>query len=156
MELMIHTKGSKYTAVDKKGRTIYTVKKKGFGAPRYLLLDASNYQLYSLLQTGDDRKPTFSLTHNEAGFINLTCKSLFLDPAILAEGKDAVYQIASKDHRDFTLIKDGTAIGFIKTLLAVSGDLEYEVQIDDKFFDDYMILFVVAVDRTFGDMNKSK
>ncbi|MBQ8960576.1 MAG: hypothetical protein IJ071_05085 [Ruminococcus sp.] len=156
MELMIHTKGSKYTAIDKKERLLYTVKKKGFGAPRFLLLDASNYQLYSLLQTGEDRKPTFSLTHNDASFINMTCKSLFLDPTILAEGKDTVYQIASKDHRDFTVIKDGVPIGSIKTLLTVSGDLQYEVEIDDKFFDDYIILFAVAVDRTFGDMNKSK
>ena len=156
MELMINTKGSKYTAVDKKERLLYTVKKKGFGAPRYVLLDASNYQLYSLLQTGEDRKPTFTLTHNEATFINLTCKSLFLDPTIIAEGKGMNYQIASKDHRDFNIIKDDVVIGSIKTLLTVSGELQYEVVVEDKYFDDYIILFAVAVDRTFGDMNKSK
>ena len=58
MELMISVKGNKFTVTDKKqDRLLYTVKKKTFGG-RYLLLDASNYQLYTIVQTSDDKKPT--------------------------------------------------------------------------------------------------
>ena len=58
MELMISIKGNKYTVTDKKqSRLLYTIKKKAFSGGRYLLLDASNYQLYTIIQVSDDRKP---------------------------------------------------------------------------------------------------
>lgn len=162
MELTISAKGHKYTVTDKKqSRLLYTIKKKAFGGNRYLLLDASNYQLYTIVQTSDDRKPTFSITHNDVAIMNLECKSLFLDPTISVEGKDTSgamvnYAIASKDHRDFQLLKDGLNVGRLSVLITVSGDLQYEISIEDRFFDDYIPLFAIAVDATFGDMNKSK
>ncbi|MBR2284045.1 MAG: hypothetical protein IJ874_06460 [Ruminococcus sp.] len=155
MELMIFVKGGKYTVQDKKQRTLYTVKKKGFGSNRFILLDASNYHLYSIVQTGEDRKPTFSLTHNDASFMNVSCRSLFLDPTLDFESKDGKWQLSSKDHKDFTLMKDGAQVGRLRTRLAVSGELQYEFEIENKVFDDYLVLFAVAVDRTFGDMNKN-
>ena len=89
MELMISVKGNKYTVTDKKQqRLLYTIKKKAFSMGRYILLDASNYQLYTIVQTSDDRKPTFSITHNDASIMKLECKSLFLDPTINVSGKD--------------------------------------------------------------------
>lgn len=162
MDLTISVKGHKYTVQDKKkSRLLYSVKKKGFGAGRYLLLDASNYHLYSFLQTGEERKPTFAISHNDITIMNLACKSLFLDPTITVDGKDTSgndvkFSIASKDHKDFELIRDGVSVGTLRTMLTVSGDLQYEMSIDDKFFDDYVPLFAVAVDITFGDMNKNK
>ena len=156
MELTISVKGTKYTVEDKKGRTMYSVKKKGFGAGKFILLDASNYHLYSLLQRGDERKPTFSVTHNERAFLEISCKSLFLDPTLDITGKDENYKLASKDHREFDLLKDGEVKGHLKTLMTVNGELQYEFEIDNMIFDDYLVLFVVAVDRTFGEMNKAK
>ncbi|MDO4863793.1 MAG: hypothetical protein Q4A05_06465 [Ruminococcus sp.] len=162
MELMISVKGSKYTVTDKKQqRLLYTVKKKTFGGGRYLLLDASNYQLYTIVQTSDDRKPTFSITHNDVSILKLECKSLFLDPTINVDGKDTAgtpikYNIASKDHRDFQLFRDDLNVGRLVVHTTVSGDLQYEITIEDKVFDDYIPLFAVAIDLTFGDMNKGK
>lgn len=162
MELTVTVKGSKYIVQDKKlSRLLYTVKKKGFGAGKYILMDASNYSLYSFVQTGDDRKPTFAILNNDVQLINLACKSLFLDPTITVQGRDTGgdtvdIAVTSKDHRSFRIVKDGVDVGAVKVLLTVSGDLQYEIVIEDKVFDDYIPLFAVAVDITFGDMNKSK
>ncbi|MBR6069921.1 MAG: hypothetical protein IKP78_04955 [Ruminococcus sp.] len=161
MELMISVKGNKFTVTDKKqDRLLYTVKKKTFGG-RYLLLDASNYQLYTIVQTSDDKKPTFSITHNDISILKLECKSLFLDPTITVSGKDTAgtpinYSITSKEHRDFQLLRDGLPVGKLLVHITVSGELQYEIEIQDKVFDDYIPLFAVAVDLTFGNMNRGK
>lgn len=160
MELLISFKNNRYVVQDKKHqRQIYTVKKKGFGIGRYVLIDPSNYLLYSFTQITEDRKPVFIISHNDASIMQLNCKSLFLDPTINVEGKDiqgdaVKYDIASKDHRSFDLIKEGKKVGFIKTNVTTTQELQYDVEIDDKEFDDYIPLFVVAVDITFGELNK--
>lgn len=161
MELMIDSKGNKYSVQDKKhSRLLYTIKKKGFGAGRFLLLDASNYQLYSLMQVSDNKKPSFIISHNDTTIMQLNCKSMFLDPTINVEGKDIQgtvinYSIASKDHRNFEIIKDGTVCGSINVKMTVANELQYEVFIEDKYFDDYIALFALAIDLTFGDINKN-
>lgn len=161
MELIISVKGNKYTVQDKgQARTLYTVKKKGFGAGRYVLLDASNYNLYSLVQTGEDRKPSFIITHNDISIMQLSCKSMFLDPTISVNGKDlskmaVKYNLASKDHRDFDILKDEEKVGSILTKITMAKDLQYELEINNKIFDDYIPLFAVAIDLTFGEMNKT-
>ena len=160
MELTISIKGSKYIVQDKKHeRQIYTRKKKGFGGGRFLLMDASNYQLYSLMQISGERKPSFIISHNDVSIMQLACKSLFLDPTINVEGKDIQgtlikYDIASKDHRNFELLKDGISVGSIITNVNMNKELQYDLVIDDKIFDDYIPLFALAVDLTFGDMNR--
>ncbi len=161
MELIISVKGNKYTVQDKEqGRTLYTVKKKGFGAGRYVLLDASSYNLYSLVQTGEDRKPSFIITHNDISIMQLSCKSMFLDPTISVDGKDlsknaVKYTLASKDHRDFDMLREDEKVGAISTKTTMAKDLQYELEIDNNIFDDYIPLFVVAIDLTFGEMNKN-
>ena len=160
MELTISIKGSKYAVQDKgQSRQIYTIKKKGFGGGRFLLLDASNYQLYSLMQVSDERKPAFIISHNDVSIMQLACKSLFLDPTINVDGKDIQgtvikFDIASKDHRNFDLIKDGGSVGSIKTKTMANKELQNELTIEDRVFDDYIPLFALAVDLTFGDMNR--
>ncbi|MBO7396408.1 MAG: hypothetical protein J6U16_09895 [Ruminococcus sp.] len=162
MELMISVKGNKFTVTDKKQqRLLYTIKKKAFSSGRYTLHDASNYQLYTIVQTSDDRKPTFSITHNDVSIMKLDCKSLFLDPTITVSGKDTAgtkinYSIASKDHRDFQLLKDDLNVGRMQVHMTVGGELQYEIEIEDKVFDDYIPLFAIAVDLTFGNMNRNK
>ena len=181
MELIISSKGHKYTVTDKKGRTLYSVKKKGFGAGRYVLLDASNYHLYSLTSVGEERKPAFNISHNDRGIIALTCKSMFLDPTIIVKGKDTSgtevhYALASKDHRNFNILipqtekeeeekdeneneneetsEDEGKVGSIRTMLTPAGDFQYELEIENKIFDDFIPLFAVAIDLAFADMNR--
>lgn len=160
MELMISYKNNKYIVQDKTyQRQIYTIKKKGFGAGRYVLIDPSNYLLYSLTQIMTERKPVFIVSHNDVSIMQLNCKSLFLDPTINVEGKDIngniiKYDIASKDHRNFELLKDGVKVGYIKTNSTVNQELQYDLEIEDSMFDDYVPLFALAVDLTFGEINK--
>lgn len=155
MELKVLPKGSKFIVQDNKSRHLYTVKKKGFGA-KFNLLDASDYNLYTLAQTEDGRKPAFTIILNDETFMTMTCKSLFLDPTIDAEGQGMKFSLASKDRKEFTIIKNDAAVGTIKTVQTLSGDLQYEIAIDNTAFDDYIPLFAVAIDRAFGDMNKNK
>lgn len=155
MELLVIPKGSKFIVQDKKSRLLYTVKKKGFGA-KFNLLDASDYNLYTLSQTDDGRKPAFTIILNDDTFMKLTCKSLFLDPTIEAEGQGMKFSLVSKDRKEFSIIKNGTEVGCIKTVQMLSGELQYEISIENTSFDDYIPLFAVAIERAFGDINKNK
>ncbi len=161
MELIISAKNGKYYVTDKKDRNLYTVKKKAFGKGKFVLHDASNYNLYTLSQIGDERKPAFNISHNEKGIISLSCKSMFLDPTINVKGKDTsgtavMYDLVSKDHRDFKIVRNGDEeVGSITTRLTAAGDFQYGLEIEDKIFDDYIPLFAVAVDLAFADMNQS-
>ena len=162
MELMVSVKGHHYVVEDKKhSRLLYTIKKKGLGSSKYLLLDASKYQLYTFTKTVEDKKPTFIISNNDIPRIRLTVKSLFLDPSISVTGKDTAKQpvnflLASKDHKEFTILRDETDVGKLSVHLTVSGELQYELHIEDKIFDDFIPLFAVAVDITFGEMNQGK
>lgn len=154
MELTVAEKGSKYVVEDKKSRLLYTVKKKGF-AQRYILLDASNYNLYTLVQEGDSRKPVFSVILNDDLFLKMECRSMFLDPTITAEGKDMNFSIASKDRKNFDIILNDIKVGKIITKFTASGALQYDLEIENTAFDDYIPLFAVAIDKSFGEMNRS-
>ncbi|MDE5584490.1 MAG: hypothetical protein K2J08_12400 [Ruminococcus sp.] len=154
MELVVLTKGNKYVIEDQKGRLLYTVKKKGFNSTKYVLLDTSNYNLYTLLQTGEDRKPSFAIVLNDATFMTIECKSLFLDPTIVCNGEKTTFTLASKDRREFNILLDKEKKGCINTRTSVSGDLQYDIVIEDKIFDDYIPLFAVIIDKAFGAMNK--
>ena len=155
MRLVVSSKGSKYLVEDKKSRLLYTVKKKGFGK-RYILLDSSEYNLYTFTQEGDERKPNFSIILNDNVLLKLECTSMFLDPSIKVHGDNLQFLLKSKDRRSFEILVGEEKVGFIETLLTVAGDLQYEVDIDDKYFDDYIPLFAVALDKAFGDINKKK
>ena len=123
MEIQVTGKNGKYVVLDKEGKTIYNVKKKGFGA-KFNLMDINNYNLYTLVQSGSSKSPTFTIILNDNVFMILQCTSLYLDPS------------------------------FINTLVAVTGDLQYHINIENTAFDDYIPLFAVAIDRAFGEMNK--
>lgn len=153
MELQIVGKGSKYTVEDKNGRLIYTVKRKSFSS-QYNLMDASNYNLYTLVQTGDSKRPAFTIILNDNVFMTMEITSLFLDPTIRAKNKQMLFEIASKDRKEFEIILNGTNVGHIKTLVGVTGELQYHISIENTAFDDYIALFAVAIDRAFGEMNK--
>lgn len=156
MELMVLSKGNnKYSVEDHKGRLLYTVKKKAFGQ-KFNLLDTNEYILYTLAVTGDERKPAFIIILNDVTFLKMECKSLFLDPTLTAESKTMKYAIVSKDRKDFDIVLNDKTIGHIKTMYAVGGDLQYDIDIENSAFDDYIPLFAVAVDKAFGEMNRTK
>lgn len=155
MELLLLIKGNKYIVEDKKSRLLYTVKKKGFGNTKFVLLDASNYNLYTLMNTtSSDAKPSFTVILNDDTFMLINCKSKFLDPTITCEGKNLSYTLTSKNRRDFTIMFNGEEKGKIETNVSVSGELQYDITIDDKMFDDYIPLFAVVADKIYGDTNR--
>ena len=56
----------------------------------------------------------------------------------------------------FKIIKNDHEVGKLSTVKLMTGELQYEIVIEDKHFDDYISLFAIAIDRAFGDINKSK
>ena len=160
MELFLVPKGSKFIVEDKKNRLLYTVKKKAFGG-KFLLLDASGYELYSFVQTVQGKKPEFNIILNEKLFMNVKCLSVFLDPSIEFEHqndrlKGVKYILKSSDRKNFILLRNNDEIGSVRAVIAMDNELRYEINIEDQYFDDYIPLFALAVERAFGDMNKSK
>ncbi len=153
MEFPVVGKSGKYTVQDKSGRLIYSIKKKGFGA-RYNLMDASNYNLYTLVQTGDSKRPFFTIILNDNVFMSMECASLFLNPTIKARNKTMRFEITSKDRKNFDILLNDDNVGTIQSLMGVNGEMQYHFNIDNKAFDDYIALFAIAIDRAFGEMNK--
>lgn len=160
MELFLVPKGSKFIVQDKKKRLLYTVKKKAFGG-KFLLLDASGYELYSFINTIQGKKPEFNIILNDKIFMTIKCLSVFLDPSIEFnyqedKFKDIKYTLKSSDRKNFTLLRNNEEVGYVRTIVDMDKDLCYEISIEDQFFDDYIPLFALAVERAFGDMNKNK
>ena len=159
MDLILISKGNKYAVQDKKGRVIYTIKKKAFSSGKFILYDSSDYALYSFRLTGSSdggKKPEYSIILNEKTFMDVICKSFFLDPSFECKGKQVKdnYNLLSENRRDFKIIKNGTEIGSILTKTSANGDLQYDIIVEDKEFDDYIPLFGAIIDQTFGDINK--
>ncbi|MDE6834792.1 MAG: hypothetical protein K2J39_11190 [Ruminococcus sp.] len=155
MELIILIKGNnKYIVEDKKSRTLYSIKKKGFGSNnRLVLLDASNYHLYTLLASSTDSL-SYSIILNDDVFMNLQCKNKFYEPMIECRGNDITYKLTTENKRDFAIMLNDEKKGSIETVVSASGELQYELEIDDKLFDDYIPLFAVFIDKIYGDANR--
>ncbi len=154
MELFIVPKGKgKYTVTDKKDRKIYSVAKKAF-SQLLVLHDASGYALYSLRQTSEGMKPTFKVEFNDAPFMTVTCKSIYLDPSLIFEGQGMKYKIKSTDRMNFTIVKNDNPVGKIVTEKQANNEQKYFIEIEDKSFDDYIPLFAVCIDKCFSDLNK--
>jgi len=160
MELFLVPKGSKFIVEDKKERLLYTIKKKAFGG-KFLLLDASGYELYSFMQTIQGKKPEFEIVLNDKLFMNAKCLSVFLDPSIEFEHqsekfKGIKYVLKSSDRKNFVLLRNNEEVGLVRVVTSADNELRYEMNIENAYFDDYVPLFALAVERAFGDMNKNK
>ena len=153
MELQVVGNGTKYTVEDKKGKLLYTIKKKSFSS-RYNLMDTSNYNLYTLVQTGDAKRPTFTIILNDNVFMTMECTSMFLDPTIKVRHKTMKFEISSKDRKEFAIILDGNTVGHIQSLVGVNGEMQFHINVDNTAFDDYIPLFAVAIDKAFTEMNR--
>lgn len=157
MELFIIPKGNgKYLVSDKKDRKIYSITKakKLFGNPISTLFDASGYALYTMQRTATGKKPMFRIDFNDEAFMKVMCKSIYLDPSLICEGKGMKWEFKSKDRMNFEIIKDGTAVGKMETHKLPSNELKYYIEISDKAFDDYIPLFAACADKCFRDLNK--
>lgn len=154
MELFVVPKNTeKYNVFDKKDRRIYKITRKRFGKS-WTLHDASDYALYSMLQTGSGKKPSFKIEFNDAPFMIITCKSIYLDPSLECEGQGQKFVIKSRDRMNFELLKNGTKVGAITTEKQTNNEQKYFIEIEDKAFDDYIPLFAVCVDKCFSGLNK--
>ena len=153
MEFTVVQNNMGYAVNDKNQKQLYSVRKKTFGK-KWNLLDTSKYNLYTIAQLGDEKKPLFSIILNDVTFMTIECKSLFLDPSLYAKSKDHNFSIVSKDRKNFEIIVNENVVGHISTKVGMTGELQYDVDIDNKLFDDYIPLFAVAIDRAFGEMNK--
>ena len=151
MELMIIPKGSgKFDVVDGKGRKIYSVtkKRKLMGNPITTLHDASGYALYTMVRTASGKKPSFQIIFNDALFMTVQCKSLYVDPSILYEGDPGKFELKGKSAADMELKTNNQVIGGVVTEQQSNGNPKYKLTIDDQYFDDYIPLFAVAVDAS--------
>ncbi|MBR1897976.1 MAG: hypothetical protein IJ825_03760 [Oscillospiraceae bacterium] len=157
MELTIIPKGSgKFEINDPKGRKIYSVtkKRKLMGNHITTLHDASNYALYTMVRTAAGKRPSFQIIFNDAVFLNVQCKSLYVDPSILFEGQGGKYELKGKTSKNLELRTQGQLIGGIVTEEQSNGMPKYQLTIEDKFYDDFIPLFAVAVDKCFSTANK--
>ncbi|MDE5862007.1 MAG: hypothetical protein K2H28_07415 [Ruminococcus sp.] len=155
MQLVVFIKGNnKYSVEDTKARTLYNIKKKIFGNNNKLfLLNSSNYHLYTLICSGVDTM-SYTIEHNDSSFMRISCKSRFLSPDIECNGKNISYRLVSENRRDFKIMSGEEQKGKIETNVSASGELQYELEIDDQFFDDYIPLFAIVVDKIYGETNR--
>lgn len=154
MELYVVPKNAdKYNVFDKKDRRIYKVTRKKFGKT-WTLHDASDYALYTMMQTGVGKKPSFKIEFNDAPFMVVTCKSIYLDPSLECEGQGNKFSVKSHDRMNFDLLKNGNKIGTLSTEKQTNNEAKYYINMEDKYFDDYIPLFAVCVDKCFSGMNK--
>ncbi|MDE6781050.1 MAG: hypothetical protein K2J40_06295 [Ruminococcus sp.] len=152
MELMILINGTnKYAVKDKKSRQIYTIKKKGFSNNKLVLLDASGYHLYTLMTNGE---MSYTVVLNDDTYLLISCKSKFLDPTIKCTGKGLNCNLKSSNSRDFSIMVNDEEKGIIETSVSGNGEIQYDLTIDDKLFDDYIPFFAVVIDKIFGDANR--
>lgn len=153
MVLYIIPKGSKYNVQDEKGRIIYTIKKKGFGG-KMQLFDASGYEMYTMTSDFSQKHPSFDILLDGNLYIMVKCKSRFLDPSIVGQGNMGTYWLKSQDRMRFELTKDDVNIGSILSQPMPKGDVQFEMTINDKEFDDALVLFAVCIDFSFYKYKK--
>ena len=153
MVLYIIPKGRKYNVQDEKGRIIYTIKKKGFGG-KMQLFDASGYEMYTMTSDFSQKHPSFDILLDGKPYIMVKCKSRFLDPSIVGQGNMGTYWLKSQDRMRFELTKDDVNIGSILSQPMPKGDVQFEMTINDKEFDDALVLFAVCIDFSFYKYKK--
>ena len=157
MKLIIIPTGSgKFTITDDKERKIYSVtkKRKLIGNPITTLYDASDYALYTMVRTAAGIKPAFQIIFNDAVFMTVQCKSLYVDPCITFIGQGGEFELKGMTADNLVLRTGGEEIGTLKTERQMNNDPKYLLTVDNMRFDDFMALFAVAADKCFNGKNK--
>jgi hypothetical protein len=152
MKLSVTQKGNKMFAYkwEDKNTHIYTMAKKGIlGNSRIELFNKMGYSLYSLKQDLKGRHAYFEVYENEKLMIKATCTATFLNPSIAVKYYSYTYILRSTDRVKFLVIKDKEEIGTIKVFEDLKGNLQFDLDIHDDQFEDFMLLFVQMIYSSF-------
>lgn len=164
VKLYVVVKGNKYTVTDYKERTLYSIKS-GIGGKTFLI-NTAGYKLYYFVGDKKAKKPSFIVYHDNVIFFTADCTSLFLDPGFEIRGKNVSIDVISQDRLNFNIVSKGTEIGTVtvtepekpsepvKDNKKEVPETRYVIDIDEKYFDDYIPLFAVFIDMAFGELNK--
>lgn len=134
---------------------IYTLVKKGLlSNTRVELYNKMGYQLYSLKYDLKGRRANFDVFLNQKIIIKASCTATFLNPAIAIKYLDVTYILRSVDRIKFIILKDKETIGKINVLETLKGDLQFDMDIDDSSFEDFMILFNYMLYMSFFNSKK--
>lgn len=118
------------------------------------LFDASGYEMYTMTSDFSQKHPSFDILLDGNPYIMVKCKSRFLDPSIVGQGNMGTYWLKSQDRMRFELTKDDVNIGSILSQPMPKGDVQFEMTINDKEFDDALVLFAVCIDFSFYKYKK--
>lgn len=138
---------------DEAGKMLYSIKKKTFSS-KYVLFDTNDYNLYTLESNTMDQKPSFKVFLRDQVYVVCDCTSLFLNPTIEVKGNEIDLKLTGKNHKTFKILHNKDEIGEINVIKDMAGSLQYDIEIENKFFDDYIVLFGIMLDITFGKYNK--
>ena len=151
MKLVVNQKGNKMFATkkDDSSNIIFTMAKKGFlSNTRIELYNKMGYLLYSLKPDLKGRRANFDVFINDKIVMKASCTATFLNPAIAIKYLDVTYILRSTDKMKFILIKNKDEIG-ITVLETLKGDLQFDMDIMDQHFEDFMLLFNEMIYMSF-------
>lgn len=152
MKLVVNQKGNKMFATkkDDSSNIIFTMAKKGFlSNTRIELYNKMGYLLYSLKPDLKGRRANFDVFINDKIVMKASCTATFLNPAIAIKYLDVTYILRSTDKMKFILIKNKDEIGKITVLETLKGDLQFDMDIVDQHFEDFMLLFNEMIYMSF-------
>lgn len=152
MKISVTQKGNKMFAYkwEDKNTYLYTIAKKGIlSNSRIELFNKMGYSLYSLKQDLKGRRANFDVFENQRIIIKASCTATFLNPAIAVKYFDTTYIIRSADKVKFLIIKNKEEIGDIKVFEDLKGNLQFNLDIFDEQFEDFMLLFVQMIYASF-------
>mgnify|MGYP004526940661 FL=1 len=152
MKLVVNQKGNKMFATkkDDSSNIIFTMAKKGFlSNTRIELYNKMGYLLYSLKPDLKGRRANFDVFINDKIVMKASCTATFLNPAIAIKYLDVTYILRSTDKMKFILIKNKDEIGKITVLETLKGDLQFDMDIMDQHFEDFMLLFNEMIYMSF-------
>lgn len=152
MKLIVNQKGNKIFAYkkDDNKNVVYTMAKKGIlSNSRIELYNKMGYHLYSLKSDLKGRRANFDIFLNEKIIMKASCTATFLNPAIAVKYLDMTYILRSTDRIKFIVIKDKEEIGKIHVFESLKGDLQFDMDINDTSFEDFMVFFTYMIYVSF-------
>lgn len=134
---------------------LYIMAKKGIlGNSRIELYNKMGYSLYSLKQDLKGRRANFDVFENDKLIMKASCTATFLNPSIAVKYLKYTYILRSTDRIKFLIIKDKEEIGTIDVMEDLKGNLRFDLNITDKEFEDFMVLFVQMIYISFFNNKK--
>lgn len=152
VDLNVIPKGNKYIVLDNKERTIYNIKT-GMGGKMHLI-NSGGYKLFYFTCEKKGKKPAFTVYNDGKVIFTAECTSLFLDPGIAIRGERASLDVVSHDRQEFKIMYGENQVGTVTSSQEEKKEVTYLIEIDEKYFDDYIPLLAVFIDMSFSKINK--